>query len=108
MGFDGPEIKANDHGTSEANPCRNSRCGHCGWSGIFPANGLDIAIGSLDLEGSFDPKTLKGWAKEAYDAGWTPPAGWKPAVEEKLTCSECSGRKRCKLHKKPKTTGGKP
>jgi hypothetical protein len=34
-----------------------------------------VVIKFKDLGGS---KKLKGWAKQAHAAGWTPPIGWKP------------------------------
>lgn len=54
-----------DHGETHDDQCHNANCYHCGWGGAFP-------------EPLFDPKKLKGWAKQAYEAGWKPPAGWKP------------------------------
>ena len=57
------EMKA--HGESAEAACPNAECYHCGWSGTFPAR-------------AFDPAKLKGWAKQAYEAGWRPPAGWSP------------------------------
>ena len=53
------------HGDTADNPCPEANCYHCGWGGTFPVP-------------TFDAKKLKGWAKQAYDAGWKPPAGWKP------------------------------
>lgn len=53
------------HGGSNADPCQNANCYHCGWGGTFPVP-------------LFDVKKLKGWAKTAHAAGWTPPPGWTP------------------------------
>lgn len=92
MGFDGPEVKSNDHGQTETNPCRNSKCGHCGWSGIYPANGLEIVLGSLETPSAapIDPSALSGWEKKAFEAGWKPPDNWTPTVTEEPM--------KCKLH----------
>jgi hypothetical protein len=54
-----------EHGDSADNPCHVANCYHCGWGGTFPVP-------------LFDPKKLKGWAKQAYAAGWKPPVGWTP------------------------------
>ena len=53
------------HGDSADDPCHNATCYHCGWGGTFPPP-------------PFNPKSLKGWAKQAWAAGWKPPAGWTP------------------------------
>lgn len=53
------------HGLSFGDRCENAVCNHCGWVGALP-----IAV--------LDGKKLKGWAKKALDAGWTPPKGWTP------------------------------
>lgn len=55
---------AKDHGTA-ANLCENANCYHCGWGGVFPPP-------------KFDPAKLRGWAKQAWAAGWRPPEGWTP------------------------------
>jgi len=51
-GFDGPEVFEVNHGHEETNPCNNAVCSHCGWSGRYPADGLDIFTGAVDLEES--------------------------------------------------------
>ena len=59
------ETEAQDHGRVITNPCHHAECAHCGWSGTFPY--------------VFDQKTLPGWAKTAWAAGWKPPEGWAPS-----------------------------
>lgn len=49
------------HGTSFTSPCPQAHCYHCGWEGKFPPL----------------PKKAKNWEKQALQAGWTPPPGWK-------------------------------
>lgn len=57
---------ADDHGEHADDPCASAACYHCGWAGTFPVPAVD-------------PKKLKGWAKQAWTAGWRPPLGWRPA-----------------------------
>lgn len=45
-----------NHGT-DADPCQNANCYHCGWGGTVP----------------MPAKKLVGWQKKAWDAGWRPP-----------------------------------
>lgn len=50
-----------DHGVLFSHPCLQAVCYHCGWEGRFPPL----------------PKKAKAWEKQALQAGWTPPPGWK-------------------------------
>lgn len=50
-------ISAPDHGTTVTNPCDYAHCYHCGFENQFPS----------------PPKNLPKWAKQALEAGWTPP-----------------------------------
>jgi hypothetical protein len=59
------------HGTPK-NPCTNATCFHCGWWGQIPEPRV------LQALRKFDPSKLKGWAKQAFEAGWKPPKGWIP------------------------------
>lgn len=57
-----------DHGSYEK-PCPEARCYHCRWAGQLPS-AKDIA--KHKRESKLDPKTLTGWQREAWDAGWRP------------------------------------
>lgn len=81
-----------NHGFDATNPCKTAQCHHCGWRGQFPPNGLDVITGMLDVAVSaetspitynFKPEDLKGWAKQAWDAGWRPAADWTPPPPKK-------------------------
>lgn len=61
------ECGVDNCGTYE-NPCEEAHCYHCGWMGVFPP----------PKSPKFDPKKLRGWAKQAWAAGWKPPGGWTP------------------------------
>lgn len=61
----GSNSSSKSHGCSQDDPCEEARCYHCGWEGRMPPL-------------PFDPRKLKGWQKKAFDAGWNPPAGWRP------------------------------
>lgn len=39
---------------------------------------LKAEVEKLKFQLAEDAKKLNGWAKQAYAAGWKPPAGWKP------------------------------
>lgn len=54
------------HGETQAHPCHNAKCYHCGWCGRFPR----------------PPRNMKPWEKTALAAGWTPPAGWEAGLKQ--------------------------
>lgn len=65
------------HGKPE-DPCPNATCYHCGWGGQLPSKAVVAQWKRDEAAKKIDPKTLTGWAKEAWTAGWRPPVGWKP------------------------------
>lgn len=69
------EEDSDAHGTP-AEPCPDAYCHHCEWGGQVPGR---QAVAAYKAEQRIDPKKLRGWAATAWEAGWRPPAKWKPA-----------------------------